>query len=158
MAKGQRRAIPAPGGPDPLERRQADWDATVREFREALREGHELLGALRAERAEAQRVLAVCEPAALAAVADERIAGALDEGLAGYRAKIATAIGDAEARVFARFDKLVAALMGDEDADGGLEAALHRFQDRQRVLEAAVLRAPGPAAEVLTAPDGGPVL
>lgn len=133
--KGRTRtAIPGPPGADQLERRRADWEATAGELRELLRDGHRLLADLRAERTQ---VLGALDPAKLAALVDERIAAAVREGLAGYRTVLERRTAEASQAVMDRFDTMCAALLGDEDAAGGLEAALRRFLDRQRRLDQA---------------------
>jgi len=154
-SRGSRQAVPAQTGPDPLERKRADWDQTIADMRDLLRQGHELVAALRDERAATERALSAAAPETLRPVVDARVASAVSAGLELYEARIRTAIGDGVTRVYERFDALMAALLGDGgDPEGTLQESLERFLVRQRVLAEAAASDPRPARNVTPGPDG----
>jgi hypothetical protein len=124
-------------------------------MRELLREGHGLVRQLRSASAEAALLLAACDPERLSPLVDERIAAAVAGGLDRYEARIGELLSLGAAQVFARFDELMAALLGDgEDPGGTLEASLRRFLERQRVLAESAASDPRPARNVMLGPDG----
>jgi hypothetical protein len=87
--------------------------AQLIELRELLTEGHGLIKDLTRLLREARQVRDTL-PAAVTEAAAEKIGTAVDAGLAEYKAALATAIDEATATVFKRFDTLTAICLGED--------------------------------------------
>jgi len=127
--------------PKTADDRLADVQQAVAQLREVTREAHEAAKAARHECAQALAAKRGLEDLVdgLAAVVTEAIRGHITEGLDAYNGAIAAAIETAEARVYKRFDDMVARLLGVEPGTEGetLEVMLERWMTQQRIMAGA---------------------
>jgi len=137
--------------PDPLDDRLAAMQEARAALRDDTRAAHEGAQELRAATREARELLGKL----IEGEVTDRLGAEVAKGLESYQEVVDKAITDASDAVFRRFDRMVAALLGD-DTDQPLEETLRRYRDRQQFLEAGLAKAGNAAAGVQAASPKGP--
>jgi hypothetical protein len=102
------------------------------DLRAAVREAHETIQDVRALRTELRKLTEDGLPAAVTALVEDAVRGGLD----GFGQSLKAGLEGSERQMQRRVDLFIAAVLGEDAAEGSLEDALKRHVDRVRLLEA----------------------